>query len=51
MPDTLVITIAQLNQKVGDLAANAAAMLAARAVATDADLVVFPEMQLVGYPP
>ncbi len=51
MPDTLTITIAQLNQKVGDLAANAAAMLAARTAASDADLIVFPEMQLVGYPP
>ena len=55
MPDTLTITIAQLNQKVGDLAANAAAMLAARAAAAEAaggaDLVVFPEMQLIGYPP
>ncbi|WP_206238242.1 NAD+ synthase [Novosphingobium terrae] len=53
MPDTLKITLAQLNQSVGDLAGNAAAMLAARerAAAKGADLIVFPELQLIGYPP
>ena len=53
MTDTLSITLAQLNQTVGDIAGNAAAMLAARdrATAAGADLVVFPEMQLIGYPP
>jgi len=53
MVDTLSITLAQLNQSVGDIAANAAAMLAARerARAAGADLIVFPEMQLIGYPP
>ncbi|MFC0588737.1 NAD+ synthase [Novosphingobium aquiterrae] len=52
MTDRLVITLAQLNQVVGDMAGNAAAMLAARdrARAAGSDLVVFPEMQLVGYP-
>ena len=52
MVDTLSITLAQLNQSVGDMAGNAAAMLAARARArtAGADLIVFPEMQLVGYP-
>ena len=52
MAETLTITLAQLNQSVGDIAGNAAAMLAARerAKAAGADLVVFPEMQLVGYP-
>ena len=52
MVDTLSITLAQLNQSVGDMAGNAAAMLAARAraKAAGADLIVFPEMQLVGYP-
>ena len=52
MVDTLSITLAQLNQSVGDMAGNAAAMLAARAraKAQGADLIVFPEMQLVGYP-
>jgi NAD+ synthase len=51
MPDTLKITLAQLNQSVGDLAGNAAAMLAARARARGSDLIVFPELQLIGYPP
>ena len=50
MVDTLSITLAQLNQSVGDIAGNAAAMLAARERAAGADLVVFPEMQLIGYP-
>jgi len=51
MADTLIITLAQLNQKVGDLAANAAAMLAVRERAEGCDLIVYPEMQLIGYPP
>ncbi len=53
MTDTLTIQLAQLNQSVGDLAANAAAMLAARdrAKAAGADLVIYPELQLIGYPP
>lgn len=51
MVDTLRITLAQLNQSVGDLAANVAAMLAVRERARDADLIVFPELQLIGYPP
>jgi len=53
MVDTLSITLAQLNQSVGDIAGNAAAMLAARdrARSARADLIVFPEMQLIGYPP
>ena len=50
MVDTLSITLAQLNQSVGDMAGNAAAMLAARGRAKGADLIVFPEMQLIGYP-
>jgi NAD+ synthase len=53
MVDTLSITLAQLNQSVGDIAGNAAAMLAARdrAKVAKADLIVFPEMHLIGYPP
>ena len=51
MADTLTITLAQLNQTVGDVAGNAAAMLAARGRAAGADLVVFPELHLIGYPP
>jgi NAD+ synthase len=56
MPDTLKITLAQLNQSVGDLAGNAEAMLAARERAAKGpnggvDLIAFPELQLIGYPP
>jgi NAD+ synthase len=53
MVDTLSITFAQLNQSVGDITGNSAAMLAARgrAKTAGADLIVFPEMQLIGYPP
>jgi NAD+ synthase len=51
MPDTLSITLAQLNQRVGDIAGNAQTMLEVRKGAGKTDLVVFPEMQLIGYPP
>ena len=51
MADRLIITLAQLNQQVGDLAANAAQMRQVRAQSPDSDLIVFPEMHLVGYPP
>jgi NAD+ synthase len=46
----LTIAIAQMSQRVGDLVGNADAMLAMRA-RTNADLIVFPELQLIGYPP
>lgn len=48
--NSLTIALAQLPQRVGDLQANAQAMLDARAQVPDADLILFPEMQLVGYP-
>lgn len=51
MPDTLKITLGQLNQSVGDIAGNAAGVLAAREQAKGSDLIVFPELHLVGYPP
>nr|MBA4770235.1 NAD+ synthase [Sphingobium sp.] len=51
MTDKLVIALAQMTQSVGDLAANADAMLDWRARASGADLIVFPELQLIGYPP
>ena len=50
MTDQLKIAIAQMPQRVGDLRGNADAMLAKRAEAGDVDLIVFPEMQLIGYP-
>ncbi len=51
MTDKLVIALAQMTQSVGDLKANADAMLEWRARAVGADLIVFPELQLIGYPP
>jgi NAD+ synthase len=51
MTDRLKIALAQMNQRVGDLDGNARAMLEMRARAKDADLLVCPELQLVGYPP
>src|SRR3954449_7683240 len=53
VPDTkrLRIALAQMNQRVGDLEANAAAMLEMRRRAGDADLLMCPELQLTGYPP
>jgi len=50
MTDRLVIAFAQLNQAVGDVRGNGDAMLAARARVPEADLIVFPELQTVGYP-
>nr|MBA3898203.1 NAD+ synthase [Sphingomonadaceae bacterium] len=50
MTDRLTIALAQMPQAMGDLSGNADAMLAARA-RTRADLIVFPELQLIGYPP
>lgn len=50
MTNQINIAMAQLNQRVGDLAGNAAAMLEWRAKAGDTDLIVFPEQQLIGYP-
>lgn len=50
MTNQLNIAMAQLNQRVGDLAGNAAAMLEWRVKAGPADLIVFPEQQLIGYP-
>jgi len=51
MTDRLKIAFAQMNQRVGDLESNAAAMLEMRRRAKDADLLLCPELQLVGYPP
>lgn len=51
MTQKLTIALAQLTQSVGDLTGNADAMLDWRAKAGDADLIIFPELQLIGYPP
>jgi NAD+ synthase len=51
--DKLAIAIAQLNSTVGDIAGNAEKVRRARieAAAQGADLVVFPELFIAGYPP
>jgi NAD+ synthase len=51
--NSLVITIAQLNATVGDVAGNAEKVrrARARAAADGADLVVLPELFIAGYPP
>jgi NAD+ synthase len=50
---TLKIALAQLNPVVGDIAGNVERLRAARAEAgrLGADLVVFPELFITGYPP
>jgi NAD+ synthase len=49
--DHLAIAIAQLNPIVGDVGGNADKACRAAAAAGDADLIVFPELFLAGYPP
>jgi len=53
MTDKLRIALAQLNPIVGDIAGNLEKAVEARRTAAlkDADLVMFPELFLVGYPP
>ena len=51
--DRLAIAVAQLNPTVGDIAGNAEKVRQAYAVAAaqSADLVLFPELFISGYPP
>src|ERR1700674_4728230 len=51
--DRLAIALAQLNATVGDIAGNAEKVRRARATAAGegADLVIFPELFIAGYPP
>jgi NAD+ synthase len=53
MTDTLNLALAQINTVVGDIAGNLERIRAARAAAArqGADLVVFPELVISGYPP
>jgi NAD+ synthase len=53
MTDTLTIALAQLNPTLGDVGGNMAKIRAARrdAAAAGADLVVYSELVLNGYPP
>src|ERR687894_2294235 len=52
-PDTFKIALAQLNPTVGDVSGNLRKAREARATAArlGADVVMFPEMFLAGYPP
>src|SRR3984885_66539 len=51
--NAFAVTLAQLNPTMGDIEGNAAKARAARAQAKadDADLVLFPELFIAGYPP
>lgn len=51
--DAFAITLAQLNPTMGDIEGNAAKVRSARAraIADGADLVLFPELFIAGYPP
>jgi NAD+ synthase len=53
MTDTLRIALAQANPTVGDIQGNLALarQIRAEARALDADLILFPELFLIGYPP
>jgi NAD+ synthase len=49
--DRLAIAVAQLNPTVGDIAGNTEKARRVRAQAGNADLIVFPELFISGYPP
>src|ERR1700692_3916428 len=53
LSDKLAIAVAQLNSTVGDIIGNAGKVRRARVEAArqGADLVVFPELFIAGYPP
>ncbi|MDE2266077.1 MAG: NAD+ synthase, partial [Alphaproteobacteria bacterium] len=51
MTDRFRIALAQLNPCMGDIAGNLAKARAARAQAAGADVILFPELYIVGYPP
>jgi len=53
MKDTLRIALAQMNPVMGDIPGNSRLIIAARAAAAarNADLLMLPELALIGYPP
>ena len=51
MTDRLIIALAQLNPTLGAINANLARAREARREAPDADLILFPELFICGYPP
>ena len=48
---TLTFALAQINPTVGDVPGNVARILDARGQAAGADLVIYPELSVSGYPP
>jgi len=51
MTDRFRIALAQLNPTLGDIAGNLAKARAARAAAGEADVILFSELFITGYPP
>ena len=51
MPNTLDIALAQLNPVIGDFAGNIARIREIRARLPEADVIVFTELVVTGYPP
>ncbi len=51
MTDRLIIALAQLNPTLGAINANLEKARQARAAAKDADLILYPELFICGYPP
>ena len=51
MPDKIKIALATINPTVGDISGNIDLILAARKEAKHADIVVYSELVLIGYPP
>ena len=51
MTDRFRIALAQLNPVMGDIAGNLRLARRARADAKDADVILFSELFIVGYPP
>ncbi|MGF1625861.1 MAG: NAD+ synthase [Alphaproteobacteria bacterium] len=51
MTDSLTIAIAQLNPTMGDIAGNIGRAIEARRQVPEADLIVYPELFVCGYPP
>ena len=51
MTDRLIIALAQLNPTLGAINANLARARKAREQAQEADLILFPELYICGYPP
>ena len=51
MTDRFRIALAQLNPCMGDIAGNLAKARAARAAAASADVILYPELFVTGYPP